>query len=225
MCKWIIILLTVLALSIEAQDSIRFPIKGQTVNPANVQKLENKAVLDIAPTLKELGKGWNSNYIVFVIDPMGKPTEQVAANNPNPKGLLEELHRMMKKTGRTSYLRMHYLHETNPVPFQVHIQRWGDPEAMAPEAFPRDSGDGADLAIGERACWVNGFGWGLHFQRGQYFVAIELVVGEEKFEAEKARILQLARIIDAKIQEKPAGMKTNGATLPTQELHGHGVRP
>ena len=93
----------------------------------------DKPVLEIAPTLSELGKEWTTNQLVLLIDPLGKPPQIVCPGNPDPEGLLATFRQMMKSSGRTGYLRMHYGRGdlvVNQGAYHVYLQRWTNADAL-----------------------------------------------------------------------------------------------
>jgi hypothetical protein len=159
----------------------------------------DKAVLDIAPTLAELGNGWTTNQIVFCIDPRSEPPEQVYPWHPDPKSLLNYLRQMMQFSGRTGCLRMHYGFgdlTVNQGAYHVYLQRWESPETLSDPSFQESKRiDRPAPRVGQQAYWKrNDMCDGLVFRRDQYLVIIEF--GSM---SDYSKATRLAKVIDAKI--------------------------
>jgi hypothetical protein len=162
----------------------------------------DKPVLELAPTLAELGKEWTTNQVVLLIDPLGKLPEAVDAGNPDPKGLLRTFRNMMRSTGRTGYLRMHYGRGdlvVNRGAYHVYLQRWTSSEVLnrrqfqESESIPRRAPD-----VGQTASWKRTEMYdNLVFQRDQYLVIIEFGRASDYTYATR-----LAELIDAKIVDR-----------------------
>lgn len=162
----------------------------------------DKSVLDIAPTLAELGNGWTTNQIVYLIDPRCEPPERTYPGHPDPKSLLDYLRQMMESSGRTGYLRMQYGFgdlTINHGGYHVFLQRWVSPEALSGQRFQEwNRIDRPAPDVGQEAYWKDGDMYdGLVFRRDQYLVIVEFGAASDY-----ARATRLAQVIDAKITGK-----------------------
>jgi hypothetical protein len=163
----------------------------------------DKSVLEIAPTLAELGNGWTTMETNHLIDPLCQPSELVKEGHPSPEKLLKSLRDMMKSTGRTGYLAMHYGYGDmviNRGGYRVSIQRW--PSAEDVDKDPVQQAERVKRSppnIGQEAYWTEGaMLHGLVFRRGQYRVVTEC--GPK---SDHDNLVRLAEVIDAKISGKP----------------------
>jgi hypothetical protein len=159
----------------------------------------DKSVLDIAPTLAELGSDWTTNQIVYLIDPRCQPPEQVYPGHPEPIKHLDHHRQMMKSSGRTGYLRMHYGCgdlTVNRGGYHVYLQRWENPEMLNSQRFQEWKRlDRPAPDVGQEAYWKSGDMYdGLVFRRDQYLVIVEFGPASDY-----SRATRLAQVIDAKI--------------------------
>jgi hypothetical protein len=167
-----------------------------------VHSASDRSVLDIAPTLAELSNGWTTNRIVYLIDPRCEPPEQVYPGHPNPKSLLDYHRQMMKSSGRTGYLRMHYGFgdlTVNRGGYHVYLQRWVDSNSLSGQRFQEEKHIDRPIPdVGQEAYWKSDAMYdGLVFRRDQYLVIVEFGPTSDY-----ARATRLAQVIDAKIMGK-----------------------
>ena len=57
---------------------------------------EEKPILEIAPTLAELGAGWTTNIVAYLLDPLSKPAVIAYRGNSESDRLLDHLRTTMK---------------------------------------------------------------------------------------------------------------------------------
>jgi hypothetical protein len=159
----------------------------------------DKAVLELAPTMAELGNGWTTNQLILVIDPLGKPPEEVSPRHPDPEKLLKLHRQMMESSGRTGYLRIHYGHGdlvVNRGAYHVYLQRWANAEVLRRQHF--QEGQTIDRRIpevGQAGEWKRTEMYdSLIFRHDPYLVIIEFGRASDYTLATR-----LAEVIDAKI--------------------------
>lgn len=159
-----------------------------------IHAAERRPLLEVAPTVAELGEGWKAHRMIFLIDPLSQPSEI------GSEDLLKTMSKMMADTGREAYLGMAIGHRamTNHE-CRVNIQRWPSAEALTNHHYRKDPLPGkAPPRIGQEAYWTGGeFVSGLAYRLDQYLVVIE------GWASDDARILRLAKVIEAKLAGKP----------------------
>jgi hypothetical protein len=178
------------------------------------QGAEDKPLLDLVPTLAELGEGWTSNNVAYWIDPLCHPSEGapgVAGNDP--VGFMRRMHQGMKSGGITGCMNISLTHrDTTNQEYHVWIERYSTPKALdADHAHVCPGGDPLEHAptvgFGEKAHWLN---WSLatpidrtlHVPLRQYLVRIQAHYGEE------ANFMRLAEVLKAKITRPALQEKT-----------------
>ena len=173
---------------------------------------EDKPLLEVAPTLAELGSGWTTNFVAYLLDPRSQPSEIDFQGNPATSARLEAQRLEMKTNGRTGcglfiYGRGDVI--MNSGLFRVYVQRWAQTRAlhnhwvdwkMNPARVVRTT-----PAIGEDFFWTEEW-WretrvrqNLVFRRGLFQVTIE--AGSE---SDSAAMVRLGQAIDARIKGRPA---------------------
>ena len=167
---------------------------------------ESKSLLDVAPTVAELGEGWKLGTTTLLIDPLSRPAEI------GPAELIKVTREMMKRTGREAYLRIALGHSamTNHE-CQVYLQRWPSTDALnnhhyrKPDPLPGK----APPAVGQEGCWSGGpFVSSLSYRLDQYLIVIE------GWTSDDARLLRLAKVIEAKLLEKSVPREISGSSSP-----------
>lgn len=172
---------------------------------APVQAAETTGVLNVAPTLIELGDGWTTNLVACVLDPQSTPSEFDNFNGERSR-LLEFYREQMKKDGRTGYATLLYTRSdavTNRALYRVYIQRWQNTRLlhnrwvewkMAPARIVRSG-----PMIGEDYFWSDdGVFQEFSFRRGLFNVVIQAGSASEY-----KPMVWLAVAIDAKIRGRP----------------------
>ena len=65
---------------------------------------EEKAILDVAPTLAELGEEWTTNVVAYLLDPRSRPSEiDYHRDDPKSSPVLDFHRKQMAADGRTGY--------------------------------------------------------------------------------------------------------------------------
>ena len=185
---------------------------------------QEKAVLDVAPTLQELGSGWTTNIVAYLLDPLSNPPEIDYHGDVRDSPLLEYQRDLMAKTSRTGCGMLLYGRSNlvmNSGLYRVHIQRWSNHRAlhnawvgykMDPTRVVRDT-----PAIGEDLFWTNDWwretlvGRNLVFYRGLFHVVVEAGA-----DSELQPMIHLAQVIDAKITRKAPTHSQDPPTDPRQ---------
>jgi hypothetical protein len=169
---------------------------------------EEKAILDVAPTLAELGEGWTTNVVAYLLDPRSRPTEiDYHRDDPKSSPVLEIHRKQMAADGRTGYGMM-LCGCSNTVAnagfCRVYIQRWGNTRTlhnrwvdwkMLPTRVLH-----AHPPVGEDSFWREDCMFQeFTFRRGLFHVCIEAGHGFDY-----RLLVHVAEIIDAKIRDKPS---------------------
>jgi hypothetical protein len=189
------------------------------IRAAPTAAADAKAVLDVAPSLAELGEGWTTNLVAFLIDPLSEPSEIDSRGDAKLSIELAGQREAMKTNGRTGCGMILYGRGDlvmNKGLYRVCVQRWSEIRPlhniwvtwkMNPSRVVRDC-----PAIGEDLFWVNVW-WretviaqDLVFRRGLFHVVIE--AGPD---SDSTPMVRLAQAIDAKIRGRP---------IPKPELKG-----
>lgn len=172
---------------------------------------EEKAVLEVVPTVVELGNGWTTNLVTYLIDPKSNPSEIDHKGDPATSAEIRDQREDMKTNGRTGCAMILY-GRTNLVMnrglFRVCIQRWNNTRSlhnawagwkMNPSRVVRPL-----RAVGEDVFWVNQWSrdtlvsQDMVFRRGLFHVTIQ--AGSE---SDPALIVRLGEAVDAKIRGRP----------------------
>ena len=153
---------------------------------AVVRAAPEKAVLEVAPTLADLGSGWTTNIVAYLLDPLSHPSEIDYQHGVHDSPLLEYQRDLMSKTSRSGCGMLLYGRGNlvmNSGLYRVHIQRWSNRRAlhnawvgykMDPTRVVRDT-----PPIGEDLFWTNDW-WretlvhrNLVFRRGLFHIVVE----------------------------------------------------
>jgi hypothetical protein len=170
-----------------------------------------RAVLDVVPSLSELGAGWTTNVVAFLLDPHSHPSEIDSRGDARTSPELSVQREIMKTNNRTGCGLVLYGRGDlimNRGLYRVYIQRWSDRRSlhnswvgwkMNPNRVVRDA-----AAVGEDCFWVNEW-WrqtlvrqNFVFRQGLFHVVVE--AGPD---SDAAHMVLLARAIRAKILGRP----------------------
>jgi hypothetical protein len=167
---------------------------------------EVKPVLDVAPTLAELGEGWTTNVIISVLDTQAQPAGAVSKRQVESRGMTNRVRATGKKAGRMGWVRIEYGRGDlvlNSGAYFVSIQRWANTNAL--EKAWRGWRTRPDYTawrgppIGEGCYWTEDEKFhGLTFRRGLFHVVI--TCGSQ---SDHAGLFELADVIDVKILGRP----------------------
>jgi hypothetical protein len=166
---------------------------------------DEKPILELAPTLAELGPGWTTNQVMYLLDPRCQSPEiDYLGRKPSP--VLEYQRQQMRKDGRTAYADIHYGRGNmvvNQGRYMVTIQRWGETRSLDKRwvgwKMNRNRIVRSTATVGEDCFWTDdGMFQSLTLRRDLFHVVIQ--AGSA---AEYIPMLRLAQVIDAKIQGKP----------------------
>jgi hypothetical protein len=182
-----------------------FMLLGSSSPKSGYPAAEEKPVLDVAPTVSELGAGWTTNQVMYLLDPRSQSPEiDYLGRNPSP--VLEYHRQHMKKDGRTAYADIHYGRGNmvvNQGRYMVTIQRWGETRSLDKRwvdwKMNRNWIVRATATAGEDCFWTDdGMFQKFTFRRSLFHVVIEAGSASEYMP-----MLRLGQVIDAKIQGKP----------------------
>ncbi len=170
-----------------------------------------RAILDVVPSLTELGAGWTTNVVAFLLDPHSHPSEIDSRGDARTSLELSVQREVMKTNHRTGCGLVLYGRGDlimNRGLFRVYLQRWSDRRSlhnswvgwkMNPNRVVRDA-----AAVGEDCFWVNEW-WrqtlvrqNFVFRQGLFHVVVE--AGPD---SNFAHMIQLAQTIQAKILGRP----------------------
>ncbi len=185
----------------------------------SVAALSEKPILTVAPSLGDLGEGWTTNLVAYLIDPKSAPSEIDYRTAVDLSVSLNTQREAMKTNGRTGCALVFYGHGdliSNSGLYRVYIQRWKDVRSlhnawvqfkMNPERVVRD-----EVAAGEDNYWTQEW-WrrtlvrqNLVFRRGLFHVVVEAGA-----QSDHRPMLRLAEVIDAKIRGLPIPPSCPGA--------------
>jgi hypothetical protein len=173
--------------------------------------LEQKPILDVTPSLTELGPGWTTNVVAYLLDPRSQPSEIDYQRDPKTSLLLAYERDLMRTNNRTGCAMVLYGYGNmvmNSGLFRVHIQRWDNRRSLH-NAWVGWKMDTARVVrnlppVGEDCFWTNDW-WrqtavrqNLIFRRGLFHVVVEAGA-----ESESGHLLRLAEVIDAKLRGRP----------------------
>jgi hypothetical protein len=169
---------------------------------------EENAILDVAPSVSELGAGWTTSLVAYLLDPRSCPSEIDYHGDAESSPQLGAQREVMKTNGRTGCGLVLYGHGDlimNSGLYRVYIQRWNNRRSlhncwvdwkMNPNRIVRDTSP-----VGEDSFWVNEW-WRqtlvrqhLVFRRGLFHVVVEAGA-----ESDFAPMIRLAQVLDAKIR-------------------------
>jgi hypothetical protein len=183
--------------------------------------LEEKPVLTVTPTLEELGPGWTTNLIAYLLDPKSDPPAIDYRTDPKTSFMLAYQRDVMSTNNRTGCAMVLYGHGDmvmNRGLHRVFVQRWGNRRAlhnawvgwkMDINRVVWDYG-----SVGEDFFWTSEW-WrqtqvkqNLVFRRGLFHIVIEAGAASDP-----ADMVRLAQAFDAKIRGRPVP-KAAPAGLP-----------
>jgi hypothetical protein len=180
---------------------------------------DEKPISDVAPSLAELGEGWTTNLIAYLLDPRSQPSE-IDYLNRKPSPVLEYHRQEMAKDGRTAYGTIFYGHGDMVMGrglYRVYIQRWGNTRSlhnrwvdwkMNPNWVVR-----TNEPVGEDCYWIEDQMFqSLTFRRGLFHVSVEAGLASEY-----RPMIRLAKVIDAKIRGRPIPKLRTAAKPDSQE--------
>jgi hypothetical protein len=177
-----------------------------------------KPVLDVAPSLAELGEGWTTNSIISLLDPLSQPSGIAFKKPAEPKGLTGVPRTARSIKGRMGWVRMEYGRGDmvlNGGAYFVSIQRWGSTNALEKawkgwKSRP-DYTAWRGPPIGEACYWTEDEKYhGLTFRRGLFHVVV--TCGSL---SDHSGLFRLVEVIDAKIA---------GRTIPEDEIRSPEIR-
>lgn len=170
-----------------------------------------RAILEVIPTVRELGKGWTTNIVAYLLDPRSRPSEIDYRVDVQTSLLLDYQRSVMRTNHRTGCCMVLFGRGdlvNNSGLFRVFIQRWDNRRSlhngwvgykMVPGRVLRTTAH-----VGEDYFWSEEW-WrrtlvrqNLVFRRGLFHVAIEAGA-----ESDPLQLLRLAQVIDAKIRGRP----------------------
>lgn len=181
--------------------------------------VEEKSILSIAPTVAELGEGWTTNLVAYLIDPSSHPSEIDYQGNPATSQRLESQRLEMRINGRTGCGLLFYGRGNlimNSGLYRVYIQRWGNRRALHNEWVTWKMNPARvvhDMPhVGEDYFWIEEW-WrqtrlrqNLVFRRGLFHVTVEAGA-----ESDWAAMVRLAQAIDERIRSpRPAAAPETG---------------
>jgi hypothetical protein len=170
------------------------------------QAAEGKAILDVAPSLTELGESWTTNLIAYLLDPRSQPSEVDYLRGPKSSPVLDYHRQQMKSDGRTGYGTILYGHGgmvMNKGLYRVYIQRWSNTPSLDKRWVDWKSRltrvVRSAQSVGEAFFWAeDGMFQKLTFRRGLFHVVVEAGSASDF-----TWMVRLAEVIDAKIQGQP----------------------
>lgn len=180
-----------------------------------------KAVLEVAPSLGDLGAGWTTNVIAYLIDPKSQPSEVDYRTDPKTSLLLHYQRSVMATNNRTGCGLILYGRGDlvqNSGLYRVFIQRWNSTRAlhnswvnykMNPARVVR-----AMPHVGEDYYWTQEW-WrqtlvrqNLVFRRGLFHIVVE-AGGSSDYQS----MIWLAQVMDAKIRGRPVPAPREGGNV------------
>ena len=168
------------------------------------QPVKERSLLELVPTLSELGQGWKTNYTAYLIDSSSDPPEVAHQGNPKASPILEFHRERMAQDGRAGYGLFLYGRDDSVVNgwHAVHIQRWANARdlhnrwvgwKMSPTRVLHDG-----APVGEDCFWREDCMFQeLSFRRGVYSVLIEAGVNREY-----RSLWEIAKAVDARLRAR-----------------------
>jgi hypothetical protein len=173
---------------------------------------EPVAILAVTPSPEELGHGWTTNVVAYLLDPKSQPPEIDYRTDPKTSLLLEYQRSVMLTNNRTGCGLILYGRGNlvmNIGLYRVYIQRWDNTRSlhnswvgwkMDPSRVLR-----ADVSpVGDDCFWTEEW-WrqtkvrnNFVFRRGLFHVTVE--AGSD---SDYRPMVRLAEVIDAKIRGRP----------------------
>ena len=186
---------------------------------------EPVAILAVTPSLDELGRGWTTNVVAYLLDPKSQPSEIDYRSDPKTSLLLEYQRSVMLTNNRTGCALILYGRGNlimNIGLYRVYIQRWDNTRTlhnswvgwkMDPSRVLR----GDVSPVGDDCFWTEEW-WrqtkvrnNFIFRRGLFHVTVE--AGSD---SDYRPMVRLAEVIDAKIRGRPAPPET--AVVPNGQV-------
>lgn len=163
-----------------------------------------RSLLELRPTLSELGPAWKTNYTAYLIDPRSDPPEITHQGNPKTDRFLQFQRERMPQDGRTGYGLFLYGTEDSSANgfYAVHIQRWSSARAlhnrwvdlkMSPTRVLHDGPPVGEDCFWREDCMFQEFS----FRRGVYSVVIEATVSRDY-----KNLWELGRAVDANLRAR-----------------------
>ena len=188
---------------------------------AEGQGAREKAILEVVPSLAELGDGWTTNAVVSLLDPLSRPWQ--IEGQTGGKGQTNFL-RTTPKTqnpmgwGRFCFGRGDMV--LNRGAYFVSIQRWGETNALDKAWKGWETRPDYTLwrgpPIGEGCYWTQDDKFhGVTFRRGLFHVVITCGA-----QSDHSGLFRLAEVTDAKIAGRPipAAEEEPGTDEPADEV-------
>jgi hypothetical protein len=173
---------------------------------APAQAAQEKAILDVAPSLTELGAGWTTNSIVTLLDPLSHPSGVAFKKQPDAKVMTNFLQTPLKTKGQMGWGRFHYGRGDmvlNGGLYFVSLQRWGNTNALEKawkgwKTRP-DNAVWRGPPIGEHCYWTEDEKFhGLTFRRGLFHAVVT-----SGSKSDRSGLIRIAEVIDDKITGRP----------------------
>jgi hypothetical protein len=162
---------------------------------------EQKAILELAPSLTELGGGWVTNQVIYLLDPRSHPAELVGPEIANSDQFMEEQRDRLKGSGRTGWGRLRYRHRAETGgdgEHLVYVERWEKIEALGNKwarCVKTPPGAHPGPAIGDDAYWFEDKQFlYLVFRRNLFLVQVV-----SRSRSGLSQMIRMARVIDSKI--------------------------
>jgi hypothetical protein len=173
--------------------------------------MEEKPVTTIVPTVSELGAGWTTNVIAYLVDPRSTPPEIDHQFDVDTSPMLAMQRQAMLTNSRTGCGMVLFGRGNlvmNSGLFRVYIQRWKNTRSLHNEWVGWKMNPNRVLRthpfVGEDFFWTNEW-WrrtlvrhNFIFRRGLFHVVVEAGA-----DADPAHMIRLAEVIDAKIRGRP----------------------
>jgi hypothetical protein len=176
---------------------------------------DEKAILEIAPTVVELGAGWTTNSVDSLIDPRSHPSEIGFDRKRNPMEMTALLRAGTKAVPGLGWGRFIYSRGDRVI--SVNIQRWANTNSLdqnwkrwksRPEVGMRPG-----PSIGDEACLAGGESrQSLFFRRDAFHVIVSTDTASNV-----SAMIRLADVIDAKICGRPIPHVRTAAKPDSQE--------
>ena len=108
---------------------------------ASARADEPKGILDVMPTVAELGGDWTTNLVTYLVDPCSRPSEISYGEDPGSNRFLAWLRAGLREdhapdhclAHRTAYGLAHYGQGNlvfNSGEYQLCVMRWRDPRSL-----------------------------------------------------------------------------------------------
>ena len=198
-------------------------VAGLVLGAVSAAAQPQPSIDTILPTMEQLGKGWTSNRIAVLVDPLSSRSPE--SESP---GWLESAHRVVGKNGCEAHGVIRYHHGSDAV--LVWINRFNSRESIRPD-WGRDKETKAKVEklpdVGEEVRFYQRQGRhnNIAFRRGAYLIDVEGVgapIGKLKQMAEllDANLIKRQNVSGAKIRNRH---RTN-SFITLRAVHKHGLR-